>query len=242
MTTDRATGSGAEPSRSRSDLGRRVTLRRQQLGLTREEVAARAGASPGYLQYVEEHGAEPGIGFLLSLASALNTSIAELAGGTADLPAGFGKAGAHPEVLTLGPAECRELLSTHGIGRVAITLNDTPAVFPVNYTVIDDVIAFRTQAGSGPAAAAGHEAALEVDHIDDAFSQGWSVLAVGPADVVTGFYESRKFEEQAYSAPWVGSGRHQWIAIRPTHLSGRRIRVPGAPSPPTGEATHDSGP
>ncbi|MFE3654575.1 pyridoxamine 5'-phosphate oxidase family protein, partial [Streptomyces sp. NPDC059152] len=108
------------------------------------------------------------------------------------------------------------------------------AVFPVNYTVVDDVIAYRTQAGSGPAAAAGHEAALEVDRIDDAYSQGWSVLAVGPAEVVTGFYASRKFEEQAYSAPWVGSGRYQWIAIRPARLSGRRIRVPGAPTQPTG--------
>ncbi|MFI1200797.1 helix-turn-helix domain-containing protein [Streptomyces sp. NPDC020883] len=241
MTSDRATGPGAEPVRARSDLGRRTAMRREQLGLTREEVAARAAAAPGYIQYVEEHAAEPSIGFLLRLASALNTSVAELTGGNADLPAGFGQAGTHPEVLTLGPAECRELLSTHGIGRVAVTLNDTPAVFPVNYSVIDDVIAYRTQAGSGPAAAAGHEAALEVDHIDDAFSQGWSVLVVGPAEVVTGFYESRKFEEQAYSAPWVGGGRYQWIAIRPTRISGRRIRVPGAPASPTGSTEHSPG-
>ncbi|MEU7642601.1 MULTISPECIES: pyridoxamine 5'-phosphate oxidase family protein [unclassified Streptomyces] len=234
MTTDRATGSGTEPAPHRSDLGRRAAQRRQQLGLTREEVATRAAASPGYLQYVEEHGAEPSIGFLLRLAGALDTTVAELTGRTADLPPGFGKAGAHPEVLALSPDECRKLLSTHGIGRVAVTLNDTPAVFPVNYTVVDDVIAYRTQAGSGPAAAAGHEAALEVDRIDDAYSQGWSVLAVGPAEVVTGFYASRKFEEQAYSAPWVGSGRYQWIAIRPARLSGRRIRVPGAPTQPTG--------
>ncbi|WP_411124072.1 helix-turn-helix domain-containing protein [Streptomyces sp. x-19] len=236
MTTDRASGSGTEPGRGRSDLGRRIAARRQQLGLSRAEVAARAAASPGYLAYVEEHAAEPSIGFLLRLAGALDTTVAELTGSTVDLPTGFGQAGAHPEVLALGPAECRELLSTHGIGRVAVTVDDTPAVFPVNYTVVDDVIAYRTQAGSGPAAAAGHEAALEVDHIDDAFSQGWSVLAVGPAEVVTGFYESRRFEEQAYSAPWVGSGRYQWIALRPHHLSGRRIRVPGAPTPPTGGA------
>ncbi|MFJ9615187.1 helix-turn-helix domain-containing protein [Streptomyces noursei] len=241
MTTDRATGSGTGPEPRRSDLGRRTALRREQLGLTREEVAARAAASPGYIRYVEEHAAEPSIGFLLRLAGALNTTVAELTGGTTDLPTGLGKAGAHPEVLTLSPAECRKLLSTHGIGRVAVTLNDTPAVFPVNYTVVDDVIAYRTQAGSGPAAAAGHEAALEVDHIDEAFSQGWSVLAVGPAEVVTGFYETRRFEEHAYSAPWVGGGRYQWIAIRPTHFSGRRIRVPGAPAPPTGEAEHGSG-
>ncbi|MEU9123257.1 pyridoxamine 5'-phosphate oxidase family protein [Streptomyces sp. NPDC048506] len=241
MTTDKAPGSGARPGQPRSDLGRRAALRRQQLGLTREEVAARAAASPGYLQYVEEHGAEPDIGFLLRLAAALDTTVADLTGRTTDLPEGPGKAGAHPEVLVLGPAECWELLSTHGVGRVAVTLDDAPAVFPVNYTVAEGVIAYRTHANSGPAAVAGHEAALEVDHIDDAFSQGWSVLAVGPAEVVTGFYASRALEEQAYSAPWVGGGGYQWITIRPTRLTGRRIRVPGAPVPPTGDTGRGSG-
>ncbi|MGD3113038.1 hypothetical protein ACO1BR_43965, partial [Streptomyces sp. YGL11-2] len=59
-------------------------------------------------------------------------------------------------------------------------------------------------------------------------------------EVVTGFYESRTFEEQAYSAPWVGGGRYQWIAIRPTRLSGRRIRVPGAPASPAGSTDADA--
>ncbi|WP_330318997.1 helix-turn-helix transcriptional regulator [Streptomyces platensis] len=115
----------SEPVRTRSDLGRRAALRRQQLGLTREEVAARAAASPGFLQYVEESAADPGIGFMLRLASALDTTVAELVGGTMELPAGFGKAAAQPEVLVLSPAECREMLSTHGVGRVAVTVDDT---------------------------------------------------------------------------------------------------------------------
>ncbi|MEW1750623.1 helix-turn-helix domain-containing protein [Streptomyces angustmyceticus] len=229
--TNREPDSGSEPLRPRSDLGRRVALRRQQLGLTREEVAARAAASPGFLQYVEESAAEPGIGFMLRLAGALDTTVAELVGGTMELPAGFGKAAPHPEVLVLSPAECRERLSTHGVGRVAVTVDDTPAVFPVNYTVADELIAYRTAPEAGPAAAAGHEVALEVDHIDDAFSQGWSVLVVGRAHVVTDSSESRRLEEHARTAPWVGDGRHEWIAIRPTRITGRRIRVMGTHAP-----------
>ncbi|MFE0376720.1 helix-turn-helix domain-containing protein [Streptomyces inhibens] len=231
--TDKEPDSRSEPVRTRSDLGRRAALRRQQLGLTREEVASRAAASPGYLQYVEESAAEPGIGFMLRLAGALDTTVAELVGGTMELPAGFGRAAAHPEVLVLSPAECRERLSTHGVGRVAVTVDDAPAVFPVNYTVADELIAYRTAPEAGPAAAAGHEVALEVDHIDDAFSQGWSVLVVGRAHVVTNSYESRRLEEHAHTAPWVGDGRHQWIAIHPTRITGRRIRVMGAPAPTT---------
>lgn len=225
------TGSGPQEARTRSDLGRRVVLRRQQLGLTREEVAARAAVSPGYLQYVEESAADPTVGFMLRLASALETTVAELVGGTMELPAGFGKAAAHPEVLVLSPAECRERLSTHGVGRIAVTIDDAPAVFPVNYTVAEELIAYRTAPEAGPAAAAGQEIALEVDHIDDAFSQGWSVLVVGHAHVVTNTYESRRLEEHAHTGPWVGDGRHQWIALCPTQITGRRIRVMGAHAP-----------
>ncbi|MGG7569319.1 helix-turn-helix domain-containing protein [Streptomyces sirii] len=225
--TNHETGSGSETAWTRSDLGRRVTFRRQELGLTREEVATRAAASPGYLQYVEESAAEPDVGFLLRLAGALDTTVSELVGGTMALPAGFGKAAAHPEVLVLSPAECRERLSSHGVGRIAVTVEDAPAIFPVNYTVADDLIAYRTAPEAGPAAAAGQEVALEVDHIDDAFSQGWSVLVVGRAHVVTNSYESRRLEEHAHTAPWVGDGRHQWIAIHPTRITGRRIRVMG---------------
>ncbi|MFI0786299.1 helix-turn-helix domain-containing protein [Streptomyces lydicus] len=231
--TNQDPGPGSEPVRTRSDLGRRATLRRQQLGLTREEVAARAAASPGYLQYVEESAAEPSIGFMLRLAGALDTTVAELVGGTEELPAGFGKAAAHPEVLVLSPAECRERLSTHGVGRVAMTVDDAPAIFPVNYTVADELIAYRTAPEAGPAAAAGQEVAMEVDHIDDAFSQGWSVLVVGRAHVVANAYEARRLEEHAHTAPWVGDGRHQWIAIHPTRITGRRIRVMGARAPST---------
>ncbi|MGX1246953.1 hypothetical protein RKD46_008057 [Streptomyces pseudovenezuelae] len=48
-TTGHATA-GAGPG----DLGRRLLHRRGELGLTRREVADRAGMAPGYLRYLEE--------------------------------------------------------------------------------------------------------------------------------------------------------------------------------------------
>ncbi len=231
--TDMQPGPPSEPVRMQGDLGRRAALRRQQLGLSRAEVAARAGASPEYLQYLEENTAEPGIGFLLRLAGALDTTVAELVGGTVELPSGYGKAAAHPEVLVLGADECRELLSTHGVGRVAVTVEGPPGIFPVNYTVAEECIAYRTTPDAGPAAAAGHEVALEVDHIDDAFSQGWSVLVVGYARAVTDPSEARRLDERAHSGPWVGDGRDQWIAIHPARITGRRIRALATGAPPT---------
>ncbi|MFE7929860.1 iron-containing alcohol dehydrogenase [Streptomyces sp. NPDC057456] len=54
-------------------------------------------------------------------------------------------------------------------------------------------------------------------------SQGWSVLAVGPASVVTEPDSVRRLTEHAHTTPWPGGEREMWVSIRPAHLTGRRI-------------------
>jgi transcriptional regulator with XRE-family HTH domain len=210
---------------SRSDVGRRVAARREQLGLTRDEVAERAGSATGYLQYLEEGPAVPGIAFLLRLADALETTVAELSGGTADLPPGTGRAAGHAELKELGDDECRALLGTHGVGRVAVTTVEGPAIVPVNYLVFHGNVSFRTAPNALPARVAGSDAAFEVDHIDDALSQGWSVLIVGHAHTVTDAETVRTLNEQASTTPWAGGERTSWITVVPRRITGRRITV-----------------
>ncbi|MEW2083221.1 pyridoxamine 5'-phosphate oxidase family protein [Streptomyces sp. NPDC005283] len=216
------------------DIGRRVAQRREEIGLTREDVALRAGSAPGYLQYIEERAVTPGIGFLLRLANALETTVADLTGGGTDLPPGAGRAGYHPELVEMTVEECREQLSTHGVGRVAVSTADGPAIVPVNYLVMDDMVAYRTAPDAVPAAAADTEVAFEVDHIDDALSQGWSVLAVGPAHVVTDPEALRHLEEKAHTTPWAGGDRDLWVTITPSRLTGRRIHVRQTHAPSSG--------
>ncbi|MFG3659416.1 alcohol dehydrogenase catalytic domain-containing protein [Streptomyces sp. NPDC047706] len=62
-----------------------------------------------------------------------------------------------------------------------------------------------------------------VDRIDDALSQGWSVLVRGTARAVTEPDEARRLEERAYSMPWVGGRRDVWVRIDPVGITGRRI-------------------
>ncbi|WP_133916147.1 DUF1918 domain-containing protein [Streptomyces sp. NBC_00582] len=206
------------------DLGRRVAVERRRQGLGREETARRARMSPDYLAYLEEHPADPSVAALIRLADALGTTTAALLGGGADLPPGQGHALVHPRLRDLGEEECRSLLSTHGVGRVAVSASDgRPAVVPVNYEVVDDTIAFRTAPDSLPAAAVGTEVAFEVDRVDDALGQGWSVLAVGFASVVTAPDAVRRLSERAHTTPWSGGEREMWVSIRPTSLTGRRI-------------------
>lgn len=206
------------------DIGRRVAGERRRQGLSREETARRARMSPDYLAYLEECPADPTVAALIRLADALGTTVATLRGGGIDLPPGQGHALLHPRLRDLGPEECRTLLSTHGVGRVAVPASDgRPAVVPVNYDVVDDAIVFRTAPDSVAAAAAETEVAFEVDHVDEALSQGWSVLAVGPASVVTEPETVRRLTQQAHTTPWAGGQREMWVSIRPTSLTGRRI-------------------
>ncbi|MFF7795658.1 pyridoxamine 5'-phosphate oxidase family protein [Streptomyces sp. NPDC007991] len=206
------------------DIGRRVAVERRRHGLSREETARRARISPGYLAYLEEQPADPTVATLLGLADALGTTATALRGAGVDLPPGQGHALLHPQLRDLGPEECRRLLSTHGVGRIAVSTPDgRPAVVPVNYEVVEDAIVFRTAPDSVPAAAVGTEVAFEVDHVDEAMSKGWSVLAVGPANVVTEPDAVRGLAQRAHTEPWAGGAREMWVSIRPTRLTGRRI-------------------
>ncbi|MFC9291503.1 pyridoxamine 5'-phosphate oxidase family protein, partial [Streptomyces sp. NPDC057052] len=172
---------------------------------------------------LETHPADPSPGTLMRLADAMGTTLLELKGGGQERPPGQGQALYHPRLRELDEEECRALLSTHGVGRISLTTEHGPAVFPVNYEVVDGTIAFRTAPDTTLAAAVGHEVAFEADHIDEAMSQGWSVLAVGPARAVTDPAAVRRLDERAHSAPWAGGRRTLWVAVTVGRLTGRRI-------------------
>ncbi|MEK0097197.1 pyridoxamine 5'-phosphate oxidase family protein [Streptomyces sp. A475] len=218
-----AGNAGLDRPPNAGDIGRRVAAERTRQGLTRAVTARRARMAPDYLAYLEERSADPPLGTLIRLADALGTSVAALRGGGIDLPPGQGQALLHPHLRDLSPDECRARLDTHGVGRIAVSTPDGPAVVPVNYEVIDDAIAFRTAPDSAPAAAVGTDVAFEVDHLDEAMSQGWSVLVVGPARIVTEPDEVRRLADRAHTRPWAGGRREMWVSIHLQRLTGRRI-------------------
>jgi nitroimidazol reductase NimA-like FMN-containing flavoprotein (pyridoxamine 5'-phosphate oxidase superfamily) len=151
--------------------------------------------------------------------------VLELTGGDVDLPPGLGQSGRHPRFTELSLHECRDLLSTHGVGRLAVHTEGGPVIVPVNYGVVGGSIVFRTAPDAVPSRAAGCRVAFEVDRIDGAFSQGWSVLVCGHARAVTDPDSVRRLQELAYSTPWTGGQRDLWIRIDPLNITGRRITV-----------------
>jgi transcriptional regulator with XRE-family HTH domain len=212
--------------RGRTELGRRVASRRAALGLSREALGERCGADAHYIAYLEEHPAAPAVGTLIRLANALGTTVDDLTGANAAHAPGTATAVRGAELRTLDEPECRRLLGTHGVGRVAVFTSEGPAIIPVNYLLAGPDIAFRTSGETALARAAGTEAAFEVDRIDEVAATGWSVLAVGRLVAVTDADELRHLNSAARSAPWAGGTRAHWMRLTPVRLTGRRIVHP----------------
>ena len=88
------------------DLSKRVLQRRAELHLSKAQVAARAGMSLRYLEYVERYPARPDAAALRRLAAALQTTPAALLGAGSQLPPGSGRLTARPVITELMPPAC----------------------------------------------------------------------------------------------------------------------------------------
>lgn len=123
----------------------------------------------------------------------------------------------------LDEAECLRLLACVPVGRVAVTIGALPAVFPVNFAMVDGAIVFKTAEGTKLSAALAHAVvAFEVDAFDAVYHEGWSVLAVGAAREVTDAAETERLRHAPLS-PWAAGKRDHFVRIEPELLSGRRI-------------------
>lgn len=220
------------------DLSKRVALRRAELRLSRAQVALRARMNPRYLEYLENFPVMPGAAALRQLAAALRTTPAALLGAGAEAPPGHAGPAAWPVVKKLFPAECRRLIEPGGVGRIAFSTAAGPVVLPVNFAVVGGTIVFRTGAGTVIGAHGDDQVAFEVDHIDEALGQGWSVLVHGQAHRVLQPGELRHLRETVAVLPWPGGEREVCVRIVPSQITGCRIearwntdRGPGDESP-----------
>jgi len=200
-----------------------VARRRAELGLSKAQVAARAGMSLRYLEYVERYPARPDAVALRRLAVALQTTPGVLLGAKAQAPPAYSRMDRPPVIDKLMPAECRRLIAAGGIGRIAFGTVSGPVVFPVNFAVVAGTIVIRTGEGTMIAGHADERVAFEVDHIDEALCQGWSVLVRGQAHRVAHPAELEHMQQDAAIWPWPGDDRDVYVRVIPDTITGRRI-------------------
>jgi nitroimidazol reductase NimA-like FMN-containing flavoprotein (pyridoxamine 5'-phosphate oxidase superfamily) len=133
-------------------------------------------------------------------------------------------------VEELDEAECLRLIARGGIGRIAYSGRFGLTVLPVNYKLYEKTILFRTaqEAPMGEDLRTGitdaeYKVAFEIDEFDPPVHEGWSVLIQGSAHHVESETERASVLE-ADVQPWPGGEKELFLRIRPTRITGRRVR------------------
>ena len=139
------------------------------------------------------------------------------------------------DLRELTTQECWDLLGGEELARVAVDTPLGPRILPVNYSVHGGDLYFRTK----PYSALGTygrdgELAAEVDCVDRAARQGWSVQVTGRGAMVEDAQELREVRAGWDPKPWADGQRYMYIRLRVRDISGRRLAVRGRPSPAAG--------
>jgi hypothetical protein len=115
-------------------------------------------------------------------------------------------------------------LASGVVGRVGVTTPSGPAIFTVNYAVVDEAIIFRTT----PHSVVGTNArdslvAFQVDNLDYENQRGWSVLATGRGQAVERPEELDHIHAVWEPQPWAAGTRELYIRIAWDALTGRQL-------------------
>jgi uncharacterized protein len=125
---------------------------------------------------------------------------------------------AHP-LQSLSPGDCQALIRGGGIGRVGVSVDALPAIFPVRFALMGGGIVFRTDSETLSADAVTNAiVAFEADSVDD-LGDGWSVLVVGRAVAIEDA-AALEAARQLPLAPLSSSDGDQFICLPAERISG----------------------
>lgn len=125
-------------------------------------------------------------------------------------------------LIPLSGVECRELLGSRQVGRLAyIARAGVPDIVPVNYVLDRDDVLIRSGPGPKLQAAERRElVAFEVDDFDDDAHTGWSVVVHGMA---VREFRAQAGRDERSPAPWASGPRYSTIRISSRRITGRRV-------------------
>ncbi len=131
------------------------------------------------------------------------------------------------ESTVLTYTRCLDLLSTGVVGRAAVCTPTGPRIVPVNYSVVEESIVFRTTPYSILGTYAWNtRLAFEVDQVDLEAQSGWSVVATGRGAMVDNLDEIATIRATWDPTPWASGLRLLYVRLRWDELSGRSIGGP----------------
>lgn len=122
--------------------------------------------------------------------------------------------------------EARQLLGAGVVGRIAFVDRDgTLQLVPVNYRELEGDVFWLTLAdGLLARSADADQVVFQVDHHDDTFQSGWSILLRGRAEVVHDDELAATLRDRGLR-PWAGGDRTTLVRLRSASITGRRVRL-----------------
>lgn len=193
--------------------------------MSEEVLAERARVNRAYLFSLEHSPSpHPSGAALRRLAVALGTTVQGITGGGELRPPGRARPHGLPQFEALEPTACRDLIADGGVGRFVFSSERGPVALPVNFALLDGDVVFKTATGTSiEQGVAGGAVSFEVDHLDEALAEGWSVLVSGRARVVTDPAELARAAALGIST-WAAEDRDVYVRLETAEVTGRRIR------------------
>ena len=143
-----------------------------------------------------------------------------------------------PHLERLTRAECRQLLPSATVGRLAVPTPNFPTVEPVSFAVVEGELVVAVRAGSaGDAVAAGTTLSFEADVLDPVRHRGWSVVVSGPVEDLD---DDVAAVVRPQLGPWPAADADRLLLIRSDRVTGQRV-VSGSDASPEAGVTAEVG-
>ena len=126
----------------------------------------------------------------------------------------------------LSSDSCWGYLASQEVGRLGVSVDGLPEIFPINFALDGEFIVFRTAEGSKlEQLTVNNNVAFEADGWD--VNEGWSVIVSGVAEVVTSEVDLKRFQHLTLRT-WLDTVKQTWVRIVPTKISGRYFEFTSA--------------
>ena len=118
---------------------------------------------------------------------------------------------------------CWQLLGQEEVGRLAVSVDRYPEIFPVNYVVDQQTVIFRTAEGTKLLAMViSPSVAFEVDGYDPEAGEAWSVVIKGHAREIP---MHDLLDDTFPLFPWTATPKPRFVRVVPDSITGRRFHV-----------------
>lgn len=129
-----------------------------------------------------------------------------------------------PDSMELTTEVCERLLRAGVVGRIALCADDGPHIVPLNYSVVDDFVVFRTSPYSVLGTSGRNSLlAFEVDHVDHDRRHSWSVIVRGRCEWIDDAEAIARIEATSGTRPWASGSRHLYLRLPMAGITGRQL-------------------